>query len=128
MIKAADATRINYGMTTNNTTGSYIADTANKNGGFPLLAIEVPVRDLKITREDYTFTASAEFAYPDKEPKLFLAVYDKTTNMLEFAQMSDEETLSVEFLDYDEEKHIIKAFVWRLGDCKPFVESVTYTE
>ena len=123
---------LNYGLvTTSNKTGSYIADTADKNGGFPLLAIEVPVRDLKITKDGDKFKASAEFTYPDREPKLFLAAYDKTTNMLVFAKAADENEntiISEEFLDYDAEKHIIKAFVWRLGDCTPFVESVTYTE
>ena len=129
LIKAADAARIEYGMTKSNTSGSYSADTANKNGGFPLLAMEaVPVYNLTITKNGDKFTASAVFNDVPETTKLFIAAYDKTTDMLVFADAIDSSIAAKEISDYDPAKHVIRAFVWDMADYTPLVNSVTYTE
>ena len=120
---------LNYGLTTSNTTGSYSADTAGVNDGYVVLTMEaVPVYNLTITKNGDKFTASAVFNDVPETTKLFIAAYDKTTDMLVFADAIDSSIAAKEISDYDPAKHEIRAFVWDIADYTPLVNSVTYTE
>ena len=120
---------INYGLTTSNTTGSYSADTANVNDGYAVLTMEaVPVYNLTITKNGDKFTASAVFNNLPDTAMLCFAVYDKTTDMLVFADAIDSNITTKEITGYDPAKHVVKAFVWDMSDCTPLVNPETYTQ
>ena len=123
------ANRIVYGLVTNNADSGFSNDTNNKNSGYPLLTMEaVPVYKLTITKNGDKFTASAVFNDVPETTKLFIAAYDKTTDMLVFADAIDSSIAAKEISDYDPAKHEIRAFVWDIADYTPLVNSVTYTE